>query len=94
MLRTWLEDIIGHLKQLGSHADSLEDENRKLRADLASLLQARRDSDDTFTVLQWDPLAPPWLGMRSDPSRGVMDFSPESRREHAGSQSAPDGRCR
>jgi hypothetical protein len=37
MLRIWLEDVIGRLKQLGLHADSLEDENRKLRADLASL---------------------------------------------------------
>jgi hypothetical protein len=54
MLRTWLEDVIGRLRQLGSHADSLEDENRKLRAEPASLLEARRDNDDTFTIRQWD----------------------------------------
>jgi hypothetical protein len=43
------------LRQLGSHADGLEDENRNLRAELASLLEARRDNDDTFTIRQWDP---------------------------------------
>ena len=55
MLRTWIEDLIGRLKQLGSDADSLEDENRRLQAELASLLDARRDNKDTFTVRQWDP---------------------------------------
>jgi flagellar hook-associated protein FlgK len=55
MLRAWIEDVIGRLAQLGSHADGLEDENRRLRAELASLLEARRDTDDTFTVRQWDP---------------------------------------
>jgi hypothetical protein len=54
MLRTWIEDVIGRLKQLGSHADGLEDENRKLRAELAALHDARRDNEDTFTVRQWD----------------------------------------
>src|SRR5450631_231554 len=54
MLRTWLEDVIGRLRQLGSHADSLEDENHRLRAELAGLLAARRENDDTFTVRQWD----------------------------------------
>jgi hypothetical protein len=54
MLRTWIEDLIGRLKQLGSHADGLEDENRRLQAELASLLAARRDNEETFTVRQWD----------------------------------------
>jgi hypothetical protein len=55
MLRTWIEDLICRLRQLGSHADGLEDENRKLRAELAGLLEARHDNDDTFTIRQWDP---------------------------------------
>jgi hypothetical protein len=55
MLRAWLEDVIGRLRQLGSHADGLEEENRRLRAELASLLEARRDNEDTFTIRQWDP---------------------------------------
>jgi flagellar hook-associated protein FlgK len=55
MLRSWIEDVIGRLRQLGSHADGLEDENRRLQSELANLLQARRDNDDTFTVRQWDP---------------------------------------
>jgi hypothetical protein len=54
MLSTWIEDVIGRLKQLGFHADGLEDENRRLQAELSSLLAARRDNDDTFTVRQWD----------------------------------------
>jgi flagellar hook-associated protein FlgK len=54
MLRTWIEDVIGRLKQLGSHADGLEDENRRLQAELAGLLKARRDNEDTFTIRQWD----------------------------------------
>jgi hypothetical protein len=41
--------------EVGSHADGLEEENRKLQAELASLLEARRDNDDTFTVRQRDP---------------------------------------
>jgi hypothetical protein len=55
VLRTWIEDLIGRLKQLGSHADGLEEENRRLQSDLSRLLEARRDNDDTFTVRQWDP---------------------------------------
>jgi flagellar hook-associated protein FlgK len=55
MLRTWIEDVISRLKQLGSHADGLEDENRRLQTELSSLLAARRDNDDTFTIRQWDP---------------------------------------
>jgi hypothetical protein len=55
MLRTWIEDVIGRLRQLGSHADGLEEENRKLQAELASLLEARRENDDTFTIRQWNP---------------------------------------
>jgi hypothetical protein len=55
MLQTWIEDVISRLKHLGSHADGLEDENRRLNAELSSLLEARRDNDDTFTVRQWDP---------------------------------------
>jgi len=54
MLRTWIEDVIGRLRQLGHH-DGLEDENRELQAEPASLLEARRDNDDTFTIRQWDP---------------------------------------
>jgi hypothetical protein len=55
MLRTWIEDVIGRLKLLGSHADGLEEECRRLQAELSSLIAARRDNDDTFTVRQWDP---------------------------------------
>jgi hypothetical protein len=55
MLRAWIEDVIGRLKQLGTHADGLEEENRKLQAELSALHEARRDNDDTFTVRQWDP---------------------------------------
>ncbi len=55
MLRTWIEEVIGRLRQLGSHADGLEDENRRLQSKLANLLEARRDNDDTFTIRQWDP---------------------------------------
>jgi hypothetical protein len=46
MLRTWIEDVIGRLKQLGSHADGLEEENRSLQAELSALHEARRDNDD------------------------------------------------
>jgi hypothetical protein len=52
MLRTWLEDVIGRLRQLGSHADDLEEENRRLQSELSDLHEARRDNDDTFTVRQ------------------------------------------
>jgi hypothetical protein len=55
MLRAWIEELIGRLRQLGTHADGLEEENRRLQAELSSLLMARRDNDDTFTVRQWDP---------------------------------------
>jgi flagellar hook-associated protein FlgK len=55
MLRTLLDEVIGRLRQLGSHADGLEDENHRLQAELARLLAARRENDDTFTVRQWDP---------------------------------------
>jgi hypothetical protein len=54
MLRTWIEDVIGRLRHLGSHADGLEEENRRLQAELTRLLAARRDNDDTFTIRQWD----------------------------------------
>jgi hypothetical protein len=37
-----------------SHADGLEDENRKLQVELAGLLEARRENDDTFVL---SPLA-------------------------------------
>jgi hypothetical protein len=40
--------------RLVSHADGLEDENRGLQSELASLLEARRDNDDAFTIRQWD----------------------------------------
>jgi hypothetical protein len=50
MLRTWIEDVIGRLRLLSSHADGLEDENRKLQAELAGLLGARRENDDTFVL--------------------------------------------
>jgi hypothetical protein len=55
MLRTLLDEIVARLRQFGSHADSLEDENHRLQAELASLLIARRENDDTFTIRQWDP---------------------------------------
>jgi hypothetical protein len=55
MLRTWIEDVIGRLKQLGSHVDGLEEENRRLQAELSALHEARRGNDDTFMVRQWDP---------------------------------------
>jgi flagellar hook-associated protein FlgK len=55
MLRTLLDEIVGRLRQFGSHADSLEDENHRLQSELAGLLAARRENDDTFTVRQWDP---------------------------------------
>jgi hypothetical protein len=45
MLRTWIADVMGRLKQLGSHADGLEEENRRLKSELSSLLAARRDND-------------------------------------------------
>jgi hypothetical protein len=54
MLRTLLDEIVGRLRQFGSHADSLEDENHRLRAELSALFEARRENDDTFTVRQWD----------------------------------------
>jgi hypothetical protein len=54
MFRTWIEDVIGRLTQLGCHADGLEEENCRLRAELASLLEARRDNEDTFPVRQWE----------------------------------------
>jgi hypothetical protein len=54
MLRTWIEDVIGRLRHLGSHADGLEEVNRRLQAELTRLLAARRDNDDTFTIRQWD----------------------------------------
>jgi hypothetical protein len=47
MLRTLLDEIVGRLRQFGSHADGLEDENRRLQAELADLLAARRENDDT-----------------------------------------------
>jgi flagellar hook-associated protein FlgK len=55
MLRTLLDEVIGRLRQFGSHADGLEDENHRLQAELAGLLAARRENDDTFTIRQWDP---------------------------------------
>jgi hypothetical protein len=42
MLRTWIEDVIGRLTLLGSNADGLEDENRKLQAELAGLRSPAR----------------------------------------------------
>jgi flagellar hook-associated protein FlgK len=54
MLRTLLDEIVGRLREFGSHADSLEDENHRLQAELAGLFEARRENDDTFTVRQWD----------------------------------------
>jgi flagellar hook-associated protein FlgK len=55
MLRTLLDEVIGRLRQFGSHADGLEDENHRLQAELAGLLAAMRENDDTFTIRQWDP---------------------------------------
>jgi hypothetical protein len=55
MLRTLLDEVIGRLRQFGSHADGLEDENHRLQAELAGLLAARRENGDTFTIRQWDP---------------------------------------
>jgi hypothetical protein len=54
MLRTLLDEIVGRLRQFGSHADSLENENHRLQAELAGLLAAGRENDDTFTIRQWD----------------------------------------
>jgi hypothetical protein len=54
MLRTLVDEVIGRSTQLGSHADSLEVVNRRLQAELAGFLAARRENDDTFTVRQWD----------------------------------------
>jgi hypothetical protein len=54
MLRILLDEVIGRLRQFGSHADSLEYENHRPQAELAGLLAARRENDDTFTVRQWD----------------------------------------
>jgi flagellar hook-associated protein FlgK len=54
MPRTLLDEIVGRLRLFGSHADSLEDENDRLRAELAALFEARRENDDTFTIRQWD----------------------------------------
>jgi len=54
MLRALLDEIVGRLRQFGSHADRLEDEKHRLQAELAGLLAARRENDDTFTVRQWD----------------------------------------
>jgi hypothetical protein len=42
-------------RQRGSHADGLDEECRRLQTELSSLLAARRDNDDTFTVRHWDP---------------------------------------
>jgi hypothetical protein len=48
MLRTRLDEIVGRLRQLASHADSREDENHRLQTEqLAILLAARRDNDET-----------------------------------------------
>jgi hypothetical protein len=41
MLRTWIEDVIGRQRQLGFYDESLEEENRKLQAELTSLLKVR-----------------------------------------------------
>jgi hypothetical protein len=46
--------LIGRLRQLGSHADGREDENRRLQAGLASLLEARRENEETFSVRHRD----------------------------------------
>jgi hypothetical protein len=54
MLRALLDEIVGRLSQFGSHADSLEEENRRLQAELSALFAARREYDDTFTIRQWD----------------------------------------
>ena len=42
-------------QQLGTHADGLEEQCRRLQSELSTLHQARRGNDDTFTVRQWDP---------------------------------------
>jgi hypothetical protein len=53
MLRTWIADVMGRLKQLGSHADGLEERiagsSRNCRACL------RPGATTTFTIRQWDP---------------------------------------
>jgi hypothetical protein len=55
MLRTWIEGVIGRLRQLGTHANGLEEKNRRLNAELSALHEARRGNDHTFMVRQWDP---------------------------------------
>jgi hypothetical protein len=42
MLRTLLDEIVGRLRQFGSHADGLEDENHRLQAELGAVLIPRR----------------------------------------------------
>jgi flagellar hook-associated protein FlgK len=51
---TLLDEIVGRVRQFGSHADGLEDENHRLQAELSALFEARRDNEDTFTIRPWD----------------------------------------
>jgi hypothetical protein len=49
MLRAWIEDLIGRLRQLGLHADGLEEECRRLQAELSPFTRP----DAVMTTPSW-----------------------------------------